>query len=456
MNKLYLDVNLETPFMVLYHGAQVQACANNGDTVEIGGTQFIRVTDINGHNVEDTDGNRLLLNDGVIYKVVDEVPKSTNIIVTDVVPSTGYSLTVNCTNEELTDVNISVYDPTWTYSGSSSTGKTLTVNNIPSGTSMHVSIFASGYQGHDEDVVITENTTVSQELVAYPTITLEAGMYLTMESGALTLRKSDDSIVTVETAYGTEVVIVNPNDSSLVSKDTNLPIFDSATMQQLEICPFPNLQSEYSIESGTIPTGYTVTAAQGATEDLTLVFTNMEQVSPPSPFSIEVYVAIGSYRAEEQTIDLSGQTPTVFHSILSGSNCTLYAHSSSPIYAVTLNYPQPLTPSNTTQNVNFGLTEIPHGTVNISFTNSGSITAETANLALEVSSYEGVQNIAIPAADVDTGTFIADLPTTTFESYYISSSSIGGNYTLNLPSTSFSITENETTTVSVTFDITQN
>ena len=86
MRKLYTDVSLETPFMVSYNDAQTQACANDEDTVTIGATEFIRLTDENGHNVSDGEGNQLLLNDGVIYKVVSGVPESTNIQVADVEP----------------------------------------------------------------------------------------------------------------------------------------------------------------------------------------------------------------------------------------------------------------------------------------------------------------------------------------------------------------------------------
>ena len=103
MRKLYTDVSLETPFMVSYNDVQTQACANDEDTVTIGATEFIRLTDENGHNVSDREGNQLLLDDGVVYKVVSGVPESTNVQVTDVTPEppvVRHTYTYNLSNDE--------------------------------------------------------------------------------------------------------------------------------------------------------------------------------------------------------------------------------------------------------------------------------------------------------------------------------------------------------------------
>lgn len=100
MRKLYTDVLLENPFMVTYNNNTVQACANDEDTITIGSTEFVRVTDVDGHNVSDGEGCQLLLNDGIIYKLVEGVPESTNITVTDVSPVAQYTFTISPTPDD--------------------------------------------------------------------------------------------------------------------------------------------------------------------------------------------------------------------------------------------------------------------------------------------------------------------------------------------------------------------
>lgn len=177
MRKLYTDVTLETPFMVSYNDEQIQACANDEDTITIGAEEFVRVTDANGHNVSDGEGNQLLLNDGVIYLLVDGVPESTNITVTDVEPpepSENYSLTVNVTNQEIVDANIMIYDSDWTHSGTSSEGKTLTVSDIPSDTYMFYSVSAIGYYPVSGSTSLVQDEIIDYELVPVEALDLSA------------------------------------------------------------------------------------------------------------------------------------------------------------------------------------------------------------------------------------------------------------------------------------------
>lgn len=134
MRKLYTDVSLETPFMVSYNDVQTQACANDEDTITIGATEYIRLTDENGHNVSDREGNQLLLNDGVVYKVVSGVPESTNVQVTDVVITPQYTVTINPTPNNAT--------VTLTAVGFSQVGNTITVDD---GTTVSYTVSASGY-----------------------------------------------------------------------------------------------------------------------------------------------------------------------------------------------------------------------------------------------------------------------------------------------------------------------
>lgn len=102
--KLFRDVNLETPFNCIIDDVEVQVVADEADSVEIGGETFIKLTDGSGHNVVDADGKQLLLNDGIIYKVVEGVPESTTITVTDVVPVEQYTFTISATPNDATVV----------------------------------------------------------------------------------------------------------------------------------------------------------------------------------------------------------------------------------------------------------------------------------------------------------------------------------------------------------------
>lgn len=172
MRKLYTDVSLETPFMVSYNDAQLQACANDEDTITIGATEFIRLTDEYGHNVSDGEGNQLLLNDGVIYKVVSGVPESTNVQVTDVSPEptpepseepstepsseptpTQYTLTINPNPVDATVV--------LTAAGFTQVGNSITVD---AGTTVAYTVSKTGYVTATDSIVVNGDRSCSVNL----------------------------------------------------------------------------------------------------------------------------------------------------------------------------------------------------------------------------------------------------------------------------------------------------
>lgn len=100
MRKLYTQyTNSEsnTPFMVTFEGNQVQACANDGDTITIGSTEYVRVTDGQGHDVKavipnsgDEAPHKLIVRLGegnthdLCYIEGDGVASSASIQVTDI------------------------------------------------------------------------------------------------------------------------------------------------------------------------------------------------------------------------------------------------------------------------------------------------------------------------------------------------------------------------------------
>ena len=103
MRKLYTqytDSETNTPFMVTFGGNQVQACANDGDTIIIGSTEYVRVTDSSGHDVKavipnsgDETSHKLIVRLGegtthdLCYIEDDGVVSSTSIQVTDIQPA---------------------------------------------------------------------------------------------------------------------------------------------------------------------------------------------------------------------------------------------------------------------------------------------------------------------------------------------------------------------------------
>lgn len=167
MRKLYTDVSLETPFLVSYNDVQTQACANDEDTITIGAEEFVRLTDANGHNVSDGEGNQLLLNDGIIYKLVSGVPESTNVQVIDVVIPDRYTLTINPTPNDAT--------VTLTATGEVQAGNSITVDD---GTTVSYTVEASGYVSqsgtytvdgadHTENIVLVPVPVPQETVIEY-------------------------------------------------------------------------------------------------------------------------------------------------------------------------------------------------------------------------------------------------------------------------------------------------
>ena len=82
--KIYKDVTLETPLLSTVEGQQVQVECNEANTITIGESEFIRFT-ASDYNVVDENGYQLLAdNENTIYQVIDGVPNSTNLQLTDV------------------------------------------------------------------------------------------------------------------------------------------------------------------------------------------------------------------------------------------------------------------------------------------------------------------------------------------------------------------------------------
>lgn len=180
MRKLYTDVSLETPFLVSYNDVQTQACANDEDTITIGAEEFVRLTDENGHNVSDGEGNQLLLNDGIIYKLVSGVPESTNVQVIDVVIPERYTLTISPTPNDAT--------VTLTATGEVQVGNSITVDD---GTTVSYSVEASGYVSqsgtytvdgadHTENIVLAPVPVPQETVIEY---TKSGWTYSTTYSG---------------------------------------------------------------------------------------------------------------------------------------------------------------------------------------------------------------------------------------------------------------------------------
>lgn len=83
--KLYTDNTLETAFNATLNEESVQVEALDSNTVTIGTTEFIKLS-AGEADVEDSNGNQLLLNEGNIYYLNEGVPESSNMQVTDVTP----------------------------------------------------------------------------------------------------------------------------------------------------------------------------------------------------------------------------------------------------------------------------------------------------------------------------------------------------------------------------------
>lgn len=182
MRKLYTDVSLETPFMVSYNDTQTQACANDEDTVTIGVTEFIRLTDEYGHNVSDGEGNQLLLNNGVIYKVVSGVPESTNVQVTDVNPEptpTQYTLTISPTPADATVV--------LTATGFTQVWNSITVD---AGTTVTYTVSKTGYVTVTDSIVV--NGDRSRSVVLEPTVVRHTYTYYLFNGETASFTCSDE------------------------------------------------------------------------------------------------------------------------------------------------------------------------------------------------------------------------------------------------------------------------
>lgn len=94
--KLYTDVVLETPFATVFDEETSDTFADSDNTLEIGSTTYVVITDENGHSVkavipgiEDTEQHQILLLEGegsdqyLCYIESEGVVSSTNILVTD-------------------------------------------------------------------------------------------------------------------------------------------------------------------------------------------------------------------------------------------------------------------------------------------------------------------------------------------------------------------------------------
>lgn len=158
--KLFRDVNLETPFNCVIDDVEVQVVADEADSVEIGGAIFIKLTDGSGHNVVDTDGKQLLLNDGIIYKVVEDVPESTTITVTDVVHVEQYTFTISATPNDATVIINGEARSTLT----TDDGTEITWSVAKEGYTTQSGTYTLNGADHEETVVLVEEPSVNTVL----------------------------------------------------------------------------------------------------------------------------------------------------------------------------------------------------------------------------------------------------------------------------------------------------
>ena len=509
--KLYKDALLTQPLMAQRGGNQVATFANDEDIITIGAVDFIRVTDASGNDVFDTDGKQLLLDDGIIYLLVDGVPESTNITVTDVEPPAetytftidptpadatveidgveqssvtvedgttvsyevskeGYitqsgtytidgadytmsielveepsgtcSLTVNVTNQELTDADIMIYDDDWTYSGTSSEGKTLTVSDIPSGTHMNINVGAAGYKNDTRDFDLTENLVLDIELVAFPKIALSSDLTASSEQDGVFIKDGTGTDY-VLTDNGTKVLF---SDVNLIEEGTNDAVFDSVTGRQIFINPFTA-----SIETGMdIPSGYTLQSMP--TGNIEFDMTNSGSISATTA-NLEVAASVNGYTSSYTAAPDSGTTSTI--SVAAGAYVFIQGRADM-LYDSTVSGGDTVIENQTTTiSATYEITKVDSGYANITFTNSGSITATTANLSLYLNNSLS-QTVQIDASDIDNGSLSLELPVDSGCSIGISS--VGSGYSvsnLSVQDNPFEITNGETTNVSVDFEITQ-
>ena len=442
MRKLYTDVTLETPFMVSYNDGQIQACANDEDTITIGAEEFVRITDADGHNVSDREGNQLLLNDGIIYKLVSGVPESTNVQVIDVVIPETCSLTANVTNQELTDADIMIYTDDWSYGASSSDGLTLTLNDVPYGTDLNVQVSVQGYISYFDTVTLTQNEVVNIQLDKLPTIALSSDLTASSELDGVFI-KDDTGTDYILTDKGTKVLF---DGTSLVEEDTNDAVFDSITNQQIFVNPFTA-----SIETGMYTTsGYTLQSMP--TGNIEFDLTNEGSISATTA-NLEVAAAVSGWTSGYITAPDSGRTTTISVAVgnyvsITGRVGMLYESTESGGDTVIEN-------QTTTISATYEITKVDSGYADITFTNSGSVTATSASLELEVYNSLG-QTTSISATDIDSGSLNLELPVDS--SCTISMASIGSGYSLDnlsVQSNPFSIEDGQTTSVSVSFEISQ-
>ena len=89
----FSDVSLETQLMATLGDDSIAVSIYDYNITIIGGETYIKIT-AGAHDVYDTDGNQLVVADGIVYKVVSGVPESTN---TSVVAYTYPSGTLSAT-----------------------------------------------------------------------------------------------------------------------------------------------------------------------------------------------------------------------------------------------------------------------------------------------------------------------------------------------------------------------
>lgn len=92
----YSDVGLETPLMATLGEDSIQVSIYDYNLIIIGGQPFTKIT-AGAYDVYDTDGNQLVVDDGIVYKVVSGVPESTNTSVIAYTYPTG-TLSATITN----------------------------------------------------------------------------------------------------------------------------------------------------------------------------------------------------------------------------------------------------------------------------------------------------------------------------------------------------------------------
>ena len=192
MRKLYTQYTnseLNTPFMVIFEGNQVQACANDGDTITIGSTEYVRVTDGSGHDVKavipnsgDETPHKLIvrLGEGNVHNLCyiedDEAVSSTSIQVTDIVVVSQYTFTINPTPA---DASVTI------------NGESRTSITVDDGTTVSYTVEASGYvsqsgtytldgANHTENIVLVPVPVPQETVIEY---TASGWSYSTTYSG---------------------------------------------------------------------------------------------------------------------------------------------------------------------------------------------------------------------------------------------------------------------------------